>query len=55
MLVEHEGRAPEVDPLAWVAPSAVLSGAVSVGAGARVLHGAVLTAEGGAALAVGRE
>jgi carbonic anhydrase/acetyltransferase-like protein (isoleucine patch superfamily) len=54
MLIEHEGRAPEVDPEAWVAPTAVLSGAVSVQAGARVLHGAVLTAEGGAELRVGR-
>jgi carbonic anhydrase/acetyltransferase-like protein (isoleucine patch superfamily) len=37
-----------VDPTAWVAPSAVLSGEVTVGAHSRVLHGAVLTADGGA-------
>ncbi len=36
-----------VDPTAWVAPSAVLSGEVWVGAHSRVLHGAVLTADGG--------
>src|SRR5437868_15474748 len=55
MLVEHEGRRPDVDPSAWVAPNAVLSGAVSVGPGTRILYGAVLTAEGGAELVVGRE
>lgn len=47
MHVEHRGDSPTVHPTAWVAPSAVLSGAVTVGADARVLHGAVLTAEGG--------
>jgi len=36
-----------VDPTAWVAPSAVLSGEVTIGAHSRVLHGAVLTADGG--------
>jgi carbonic anhydrase/acetyltransferase-like protein (isoleucine patch superfamily) len=36
-----------VDSGAWVAPTAVLSGEVSVGASSRVLHGAVLTADGG--------
>ena len=55
MFVEHAGRRPRVDPTAWVAPNAVLSGAVTVGPGARVLYGAVLTAEGGAELTVGRE
>src|SRR5205807_2110417 len=30
-----------VDPTAWVAPSAVLSGEVTIGAHSRVLHGAV--------------
>jgi gamma-carbonic anhydrase len=47
MLIEHRGAAPEVDPSAYVAPTAVLCGAVRVGAGARVLFGAVLTAEDG--------
>jgi carbonic anhydrase/acetyltransferase-like protein (isoleucine patch superfamily) len=53
MLIEHQGRRPEVHPTAWVAPNATLSGAVTVGPGARVLYGAVLTAEGSAALTVG--
>jgi carbonic anhydrase/acetyltransferase-like protein (isoleucine patch superfamily) len=55
LLVEHGGRRPRIDPTAWVAPTAVLSGAVSVGPGAVILHGAVLTAESGADLIVGRE
>ncbi|MHC6222697.1 gamma carbonic anhydrase family protein [Arthrobacter sp. MMS24-S77] len=36
-----------MDPSAYVAPSAVVVGDVHIGAGARVLHGAVLTAEDG--------
>lgn len=47
MLIEHEGRRPHVDPTAWVAPTAVLSGDVSVGPDCRVLFGAVLTDDGG--------
>jgi carbonic anhydrase/acetyltransferase-like protein (isoleucine patch superfamily) len=48
MLVEHRGERPVVPESAYVAPSAVLCGAVVLGEGARVLHGAVLTAEDGA-------
>jgi gamma-carbonic anhydrase len=48
MLVEHEGRSPQVDPDAWVAPTAVLCGDVWVAAGARVLWNAVLVDDGGA-------
>ncbi|GAA0927699.1 gamma carbonic anhydrase family protein [Pseudonocardia zijingensis] len=47
MLVEHRGHRPAVPPSAYVAPSAVLCGAVVLGERARVLHGAVLTAEDG--------
>jgi gamma-carbonic anhydrase len=47
MLVEHEGRSPDVDPDAWVAPTAVLCGDVRVAAGARVLWNAVLVDDGG--------
>ncbi len=46
-LFEHRGRAPVVDPSAYVAPTAVLCGDVHVGAEARILFGAVLTAEDG--------
>lgn len=55
MRVEHQGRRPRVDPSAWIAPNAVLSGPVIIGPNARVLYGAVLTAEFGAELVVGAE
>src|ERR671933_955528 len=47
MLLRHRGKAPSVHPDAYVAATAVLCGDVHVGAGARVLFGAVLTAEDG--------
>ena len=47
MLIEHRGARPVVPESAYVAPSAVLCGAVILGERARVLHGAVLTAEDG--------
>jgi carbonic anhydrase/acetyltransferase-like protein (isoleucine patch superfamily) len=47
MLIEHGGHSPTVHPDAWVAPTAVLCGDVAVGAGSRILFGAVLVAEGG--------
>jgi carbonic anhydrase/acetyltransferase-like protein (isoleucine patch superfamily) len=34
-----------IDPAAWVAPSAVVTGDVTIGAGSRVLHGAVLNGD----------
>jgi len=47
MRVRHRGREPFISPAATVAPGAILSGDVVVEAGARILHGAVLTAEDG--------
>ena len=47
MLVEHGGIRPTVDPGAYVAPTATLCGDVRIGPDARVLFGAVLTADGG--------
>ena len=47
MFVEHRGKAPSIDPSAYVAPTAVLCGDVRVGPESRVLFGAVLTAEDG--------
>ena len=55
MQIEHTGRRPKVDPTAWIAPTATLSGAITIGPGVRILHGAVLTAEGGAKIEVGTE
>lgn len=53
MLFEHQGERPDVHPTATVAPTAVLSGDVRVGPECRILHGAVLTSEGGP-VALGR-
>lgn len=47
MLFEHAGASPRIDPTAVVASSAVISGDVTVGPDCQVLHGAVITAEGG--------
>jgi carbonic anhydrase/acetyltransferase-like protein (isoleucine patch superfamily) len=47
VLIEHEGSSPEVAESAYVAPNAVLCGDVTIGEDARILFGAVLTAEGG--------
>ena len=47
MTIRHLGMAPSVHPEAYVAPTAVLSGQVSIGAGSCIMHGAVLAAEGG--------
>ncbi len=47
MLVEHRGLTPTVHPDAWVAPTAAVIGAVTIAAGARILHGAVVSAEDG--------
>ena len=47
MLIHRRGAQPTVDPSAYVAPNAVVCGDVHVGAGARILFGAVVTAEDG--------
>lgn len=47
MILEHRGRRPVIPDSAYVAPSATLCGAVVLGERARILHGAVLTAEDG--------
>ncbi|QDZ15623.1 gamma carbonic anhydrase family protein [Humibacter ginsenosidimutans] len=47
MLVRHRDAEPRIDAFAYVAPSATIVGDVRIGPGARILHGAVLTAEDG--------
>lgn len=47
MLIQHDGKSPRVAPTAYVAPTAVVSGDVTIGEGSRILFGAVLTADGG--------
>jgi len=54
MIVTHDGKTPQIDPLAWVAPNAVICGDVTVGPGARILYGAQVIAEGGS-IAIGKE
>src|SRR5258707_2001657 len=46
MLLRHRGVVPTIAPPAYVAPTAVVMGAVVVGAHARVMSGAVVDAEG---------
>jgi carbonic anhydrase/acetyltransferase-like protein (isoleucine patch superfamily) len=47
LFVEHRLKSPQVSESAYIAPTAVLSGDVTVGPHSRVLFGAVITAEGG--------
>ena len=47
MILTHRGERPVIPAYAYVAPSAVLCGAVTLGERVGVLHGAVLTAEDG--------
>jgi len=47
MTIRHLGMVPSIHPDAYVAPTAVVSGQVSLGAGSCIMHGAVLAAEGG--------
>jgi carbonic anhydrase/acetyltransferase-like protein (isoleucine patch superfamily) len=48
MQFEHLGARPRIHATAVVAPTAVISGDVTIGADCQVLHGAVITSEGGA-------
>ncbi len=47
MLLEHRGSRPRIHPSAYVAPTSVLCGDVTVAENCRILFGAVLTAESG--------
>ncbi len=47
VFVEHRLKTPRVAESAYIAPTAVLAGDVTVGPHSRVLFGAVVTAEGG--------
>jgi len=47
VFVEHRLKSPQVAESAYIAPTAVLAGDVTVGPHSRVLFGAVITAEGG--------
>lgn len=47
MQFEHLGARPRIHPDAVIAATAVISGDVEIGADCQVLHGAVITSEGG--------
>jgi carbonic anhydrase/acetyltransferase-like protein (isoleucine patch superfamily) len=47
MILEHSGKKPEIDPSAFVAPTATVCGDVRIGEGSRIMHGASVIAEGG--------
>jgi carbonic anhydrase/acetyltransferase-like protein (isoleucine patch superfamily) len=46
MILSSGTKKPKIHPNAYVAPTATISGDVTVGAGCAVLHGAIITAEG---------
>ena len=47
MIIEHDGQTPRIHPSAYIAPNAVVSGDVEIGAECRILFGAVITDDGG--------
>ncbi|TCL74282.1 carbonic anhydrase/acetyltransferase-like protein (isoleucine patch superfamily) [Hydrogenispora ethanolica] len=47
MRIEHLGEKPQIDPSAYIAPTATLCGAVKIGANTRIMFGATVIAEGG--------
>jgi len=48
MILGARGKRPTLSESAYVAPTAVIRGDVTIGDGAAILYGAVITAEGGA-------
>lgn len=46
MILEHLGKEPKIHSSAYVAPTATICGDVEIGAGARILFGATVIAEG---------
>lgn len=54
MILEHQGMRPTIDPTARIAPTAVICGDVTVGAGTSIGFGTVLVAESGAVV-IGRD
>jgi carbonic anhydrase/acetyltransferase-like protein (isoleucine patch superfamily) len=54
MLFQHLGRRPRIHPTVTIAAGAIVSGDVTIGEGTCVLHGAVITSQGGA-VTIGRD
>jgi carbonic anhydrase/acetyltransferase-like protein (isoleucine patch superfamily) len=53
VIVEHQGIRPRIAASAYVAPNAVVCGDVEIAEDARILFGAVVTAEAGGSVRVG--
>ncbi len=47
MIISHAGKKPNIEPSAYVAPTATICGDVTIGPNCRVMHGASIIAEGG--------
>jgi carbonic anhydrase/acetyltransferase-like protein (isoleucine patch superfamily) len=47
MLIEHQGKRPNVDVSAFIAPTATICGDVTIGKNTQVAFGAVIVAQGG--------
>ncbi len=45
MIIEHEGKIPEIDETAFIAPNATICGNVKIGKGTRIMFGAQIIAE----------
>lgn len=54
MILQSGNKRPKIHSTAYVAPTAVISGDVTIGSGCAILHGAIVTAEG-APLAIGSD
>ncbi|HET9030425.1 MAG TPA: DapH/DapD/GlmU-related protein [Candidatus Aquilonibacter sp.] len=54
MILSSAGKKPKIHSTAYVAPSATVSGDVTIGANTAILHGAVIAAEG-APIAIGAD
>lgn len=54
MIVSSDAKKPKIHSSAYVAPSAIVSGDVTIGSGCAVLHGAVIVSEG-APVTIGAE
>lgn len=55
MLLAHANIEPRIDPAAWVAPDATICGDVTLGPGARIMHGARIIGEAGGTIRIGRD
>ena len=46
MIIKHRGFKPVIDPTAYIAPTAVLVGNITVGKNSRIMYGSILDSEG---------